>query len=83
MKVRPISIDHFISISRKFICLNDNIDHTKEGSHLAKLVLLDLYESLYPIPSQFELSPQYRNRFLHTADLNEWSVITVTMATAC
>jgi len=57
---------------KKFICLNDNIDHQKEGADLAKLILLDFYESLYPTPSQFELSPQYRNRFLHTHELNEW-----------
>ena len=36
------------------------------------MILLDFYESLYPTPSQFELSPQYRNRFLHMAELNEW-----------
>lgn len=41
----------------------------------AKLILLDFYESLYPIPSQFELSYQYRNRFLHISELNEWSVV--------
>lgn len=59
---------------RKFICLNDNIDHSKDGASLAKLVLLDFYESFFPLPSQFELPPQYRNRFLRTTELNEWSV---------
>jgi hypothetical protein len=38
----------------------------------AKLILLDFYESLFPIPSQFELPPEYRNRFLHVDDLNKW-----------
>ena len=45
--------------------------HTRTHTQ-AKMILLDFYESLYPNPSQFELSPQYRNRFLHTAELNEW-----------
>ena len=79
---------------KKFICLNDNINHEKEGADLvrdreseklifywcssyiiisqAKLILLDFYESLFPIPSQFELPPEYRNRFLHVDDLNKW-----------
>ena len=38
----------------------------------AKLILLDFYESLFPIPSQFELPPEYRNRFLNVDDLNKW-----------
>ena len=28
-----------VLIGRKFICLNDNIDHTKEGAHLVSLSL--------------------------------------------
>ncbi|EDO40260.1 predicted protein [Nematostella vectensis] len=49
---------------RKFICLNDNLDHDSD-THLAKALLVDLYESLFPIPSQFELKQGYRNRFLY------------------
>lgn len=38
------------------------------------MLLIDFYESLFPLPSQFELAPNYRNRFLYTSDLKQWSV---------
>ncbi|XP_029824352.3 N-acetylglucosamine-1-phosphotransferase subunits alpha/beta [Ixodes scapularis] len=57
---------------KKFICLNDNIDHASKDSDLVKAVVHDFYESLFPTPSQFELPPEYRNRFLHVRDLHEW-----------
>lgn len=57
---------------KKFICLNDNIDHSSKDSDLVKAVVHDFYESLFPTPSQFELPPEYRNRFLHVRDLHEW-----------
>ncbi|CAN7998761.1 unnamed protein product, partial [Ixodes hexagonus] len=57
---------------KKFICLNDNIDHLNKDSDLVKAVVHDFYESLFPTPSQFELPPEYRNRFLHMRDLREW-----------
>ena len=65
-------MDEIRKKKKKFICLNDNIDHSKEGADLAKLILLDFYESIFPHPSQFEIPNQYRNRFLHMDDLNEW-----------
>lgn len=39
-----------------------------------KAVLRDFYESMFPIPSQFELPREYRNRFLHMHELQEWYV---------
>ena len=57
---------------RKFICLNDNMDHRKHDANMAKMVLLDFYQSFYPLPSQFELLPQYRNRFMYVSELEEW-----------
>lgn len=57
---------------KKFVCLNDNIDHSKKDAELIKALLVDFYQSLFPIPSQFELPVEYRNRFLHISDLNEW-----------
>ncbi|KAL5473979.1 hypothetical protein EMCRGX_G028549 [Ephydatia muelleri] len=57
---------------KKFICLNDNMDHRKHDANMAKMVLLDFYESFYPLPSQFELLPQYRNRFMYVSELEEW-----------
>ena len=43
-------------------------------SSQAKMVLLDFYQSFYPLPSQFELLPQYRNRFMYVSELEEWWV---------
>ncbi|XP_070199901.1 N-acetylglucosamine-1-phosphotransferase subunits alpha/beta-like [Littorina saxatilis] len=57
---------------KKFICLNDNIDHGTEEAKTVKAVVQDFYESLLPIPSQFELPREFRNRFLHMDDLSEW-----------
>ncbi|XP_063165520.1 N-acetylglucosamine-1-phosphotransferase subunits alpha/beta [Candoia aspera] len=59
---------------RKFVCLNDNIDHNHKDAQTVKAVLRDFYESMFPIPSQFELPREYRNRFLHTQELQEWRV---------
>lgn len=58
--------------NRKFICLNDNIDHSHKDATTVKAVLRDFYESMFPMPSQFELPREYRNRFLHMDELQEW-----------
>ena len=57
---------------KKFVCLNDNIDHSKKDAELIKALLVDFYESLFPTPSQFELPQEYRNRFLSVSELNEF-----------
>ncbi|CAG5927464.1 N-acetylglucosamine-1-phosphotransferase subunits alpha/beta [Menidia menidia] len=59
---------------RKFICLNDNIDHSHKDAATVKAVLRDFYESMFPLPSQFELPREYRNRFLHMEELQDWRV---------
>ncbi|CAL8242535.1 unnamed protein product [Merluccius merluccius] len=59
---------------RKFICLNDNIDHGHKDAATVKAVLRDFYESMFPLVSQFELPREYRNRFLHMDELQEWRV---------
>ncbi|XP_061523335.1 N-acetylglucosamine-1-phosphotransferase subunits alpha/beta isoform X2 [Phycodurus eques] len=59
---------------RKFICLNDNIDHAHKDAATVKAVLRDFYDSMFPLPSQFELPREYRNRFLHMDELQEWRV---------
>uniref|UniRef100_A0A674MU41 N-acetylglucosamine-1-phosphotransferase subunits alpha/beta n=1 Tax=Takifugu rubripes TaxID=31033 RepID=A0A674MU41_TAKRU len=59
---------------RKFICLNDNIDHSHKDAATVKAVLRDFYESMFPLSSQFELPREYRNRFLHMEELQEWRV---------
>ncbi|XDV25035.1 hypothetical protein PO909_029036 [Leuciscus waleckii] len=59
---------------RKFICLNDNIDHSHKDAGTVKAVLRDFYESMFPLSSQFELPREYRNRFLHMTELQEWRI---------
>ncbi len=67
-------LDELRKKKKKFVCLNDNIDHSKRGAEMAKVVLVDFYESLFPLPSQFELPSNYRNRFLHVQQLRDWYV---------
>lgn len=57
---------------KKFICLNDNINHSDKDVEMVKAVVRDLYESLFPTPSRFELPPEYRNRFSYVRDLCVW-----------
>lgn len=45
----------------KFICLNDNIDHTHPKAKEAVQIMNDFYKSLVPIRSSFELPPGERN----------------------
>ncbi|MCI4382136.1 hypothetical protein PGIGA_G00260210 [Pangasianodon gigas] len=67
-------LDDIRKTPRKFICLNDNIDHSHKDASTVKAVLRDFYESMFPLPSQFELPREYRNRFLHMAELQEWRI---------
>ncbi|XP_023723247.1 N-acetylglucosamine-1-phosphotransferase subunits alpha/beta isoform X3 [Cryptotermes secundus] len=58
---------------KKFICLNDNLDPKREEDNaVARAILHDMYESLFPQPSSFELPPEFRNRFLHMTELEAW-----------
>lgn len=52
--------------------MNDNVDHSHKDAATVKAVLRDFYESMFPLPSQFELPREYRNRFLHMEELQEW-----------
>lgn len=57
---------------KKFVCLNDNIDYRQDTARTVKLILRDFYDSVLPIPSQFELPRNYRNKFLHVDELKQW-----------
>ncbi|XP_021926152.1 N-acetylglucosamine-1-phosphotransferase subunits alpha/beta isoform X2 [Zootermopsis nevadensis] len=69
-------VSHLDDIRRdpkKFICLNDNLDPKREEDNaVARAILQDMYESLFPKPSSFELPPEFRNRFLHITELQAW-----------
>jgi UDP-N-acetylglucosamine-lysosomal-enzyme len=57
---------------KKFICLNDNIDHRKKSASKVVEALSNFYTSLFPVRSQFELPLGLRNRFLHVEELRAW-----------
>ncbi|KAL5007073.1 hypothetical protein ScPMuIL_015879 [Solemya velum] len=65
-------LDDIRKHTKKFICLNDNIDHNDNQAKTVKAILQDFYESVFPLQSQFELPMEYRNRFLHMNELREW-----------
>ncbi|XP_045104372.1 N-acetylglucosamine-1-phosphotransferase subunits alpha/beta-like [Portunus trituberculatus] len=57
---------------RKFICLNSNLDPKSKSNDLIHALVQDTYESLFPLPSSFELPLNYRNRFLYVEELVAW-----------
>lgn len=64
-------LDNIRAHKKKFICLNDNIDHSQNAT-LVRALLVDFYKSFFPNPSQFELAENYRNTFLYVEDLDKW-----------
>ena len=48
-------------------------DPNRESDNvIAHSVLIDFYESMLPVPSSFELPPQYRNKFTHVSELESY-----------
>uniref|UniRef100_A0A3Q2Y8U3 Stealth protein CR4 conserved region 4 domain-containing protein n=1 Tax=Hippocampus comes TaxID=109280 RepID=A0A3Q2Y8U3_HIPCM len=41
--------------NRKFICINDDLDHTQSTAQQVQTKLVKFYQSMFPRPSQFEL----------------------------
>ncbi|KAH3745280.1 N-acetylglucosamine-1-phosphotransferase subunits alpha/beta [Pelomyxa schiedti] len=62
-------LDSIREKSNKFICLNDNMNHSHPAAQHTIQVLQNFYQSLFPLPSQYELPPGRRNRFLHMDEL--------------
>lgn len=50
---------------KKFVCLNDDIDHNSPESVLVSRVLEQLYEAYFPEKSAFELPDNQENEFLY------------------
>lgn len=60
---------------RKFVCINDDLDRTNAtrlDNELLLTLLEDLFVSLFPMPSRFELPLEYRNRFARMEELRMW-----------
>ena len=53
----------------RFICLNDNINHSSPDAGKVVAVLHDFYLSILPKPSKFELPPNVRNANFYMNDL--------------
>ena len=71
-KVR-IDLDYVRSYPKKFICLNDNMDHGNSYEHLEnKKMLAEFYQTMYPEPSPFEHPPGTINKYLHKKELFEY-----------
>ena len=58
----------------KFFCINDDSEEDANENDLKSIdtYLLDFFESMYPVPSRFELPPQYWNKFLHIRDFYDF-----------
>ena len=53
----------------KFICLNDNLNHSDPDSQEVLKMLRDFYVSMYPNRSSFELPPGVTNPYLHVDEI--------------
>jgi len=59
-------LDELSKHLKKFMCLNDNIEHKEEMDVLIiKQMLQQFYESMFPNRSQFELPLNQRNQFAY------------------
>ncbi|XP_077289661.1 N-acetylglucosamine-1-phosphate transferase subunits alpha and beta isoform X2 [Arctopsyche grandis] len=68
-----IALDEIRRDTKKFVCINDNLDPGREAEgEIVRMVLQELYEALLPVPSQWELPQHVANRFLRLEDLAAW-----------
>eukprot|EP01130_Rhizamoeba_saxonica_P004675 TRINITY_DN1897_c0_g2_i1.p1 TRINITY_DN1897_c0_g2~~TRINITY_DN1897_c0_g2_i1.p1 ORF type:complete len:829 (+),score=172.96 TRINITY_DN1897_c0_g2_i1:53-2488(+) len=65
------SLDGIRERRQKFVCLNDNMDHSNPHSVEVVKVLHNFYTSLFPNISQFELPPGTTNKYLYIEDVME------------
>eukprot|EP01090_Pellita_catalonica_P003392 TRINITY_DN1305_c0_g1_i1.p1 TRINITY_DN1305_c0_g1~~TRINITY_DN1305_c0_g1_i1.p1 ORF type:complete len:1052 (-),score=178.20 TRINITY_DN1305_c0_g1_i1:110-3265(-) len=69
-------LDEIRQKPRKFICLNDDIDHNDPNSERVLKVVRNFYDAMYGTPSSFELPRNQRNRALHWDDYQKLAVKT-------
>jgi UDP-N-acetylglucosamine-lysosomal-enzyme len=55
----------------KFLCLNDNMNHSNPESVKVVQAVHELLEALFPLPSPYELPPGQTNPYLHLDELLE------------
>lgn len=59
-------LDRILARRPKFICINDNMNHSSPGSVGAVVAVKGFLNDYFPRPSSFELAPGRENAFLHT-----------------
>lgn len=70
------ALDGIRQFKHKFICLNDNMNHTNPESLKVIEVLKSFFESLVPVPSRFELPSGLTNpEGLYIEDIRRMCVI--------
>lgn len=62
-------LDGILAKPRKFVCINDDIDHSAPESVETLSIIRRFYESMYPLRSTFELPEGRANLHLHMSDL--------------
>lgn len=65
-------LDSIRKYPKKFICLNDDLDHSSGGEEIVKVkgAIRSFYESLFPLPSQFEVPKEGLKSDVLEHDLN-------------
>ncbi|KAJ9469477.1 Exopolysaccharide phosphotransferase [Diplonema papillatum] len=64
-------MDHVLWKRAKFICINDNMNHSDPGTRGVKRVIHTLMREYFPIRTQFELPDGVENPHLHTFEYPE------------
>ena len=64
-----LDLDQIILHPRKWICLNDDMDHADPASQRVVRIIHDFYAHLFPRPSQFEYHDNTRNPLLHVSEI--------------
>ncbi|OQV20564.1 N-acetylglucosamine-1-phosphotransferase subunits alpha/beta [Hypsibius exemplaris] len=57
---------------KKYVCLNDEVDYTREDASTIQIALRQFFQTLYPLSSAFELSHGGRNSFSHIEKYRAW-----------
>ncbi|XP_065174532.1 N-acetylglucosamine-1-phosphotransferase subunits alpha/beta-like isoform X2 [Sycon ciliatum] len=65
-------LDEVLQSRKKFLCMNDNLDHRSREALQVKHLLKDFYQTLFPARSQFELPEGQQNRVLYAQRVREW-----------
>lgn len=62
------------NVRRKFICLNDNLEHGIDKAADVRLhdLLQKFFTSLLPVPSTFERPEGQENRYLYIDQYRKW-----------